>query len=102
MLAACALCGEVDGTSQAARKRFVSSAIGEVAERLGNTKAVCRKCYVHPAVLEAFFDGETISPPPRAAGGSRTGRPELSPEERAVVRLLQKRLAPAPARRRAA
>src|SRR5213079_2878299 len=60
VLAACALCAGVEGTSKAAKTRFVSTAIGHVAERLGNTKAVCRRCYVHPAVLEAFFDGETI------------------------------------------
>ena len=32
-------------------------AIEPVAEQLGNTPAVCRKCYVHPAVVEAYLDG---------------------------------------------
>ena len=32
-------------------------AIASVAQRLGNTSAVCRKCYVHPAVLECFLQG---------------------------------------------
>ena len=96
VLAACALGETVEATSQAAKKRFVSSAIGQVADRLGNTKAVCRRCYVHPAVLEAFFDGETIPPASRAAPASALlGRLQLSAAERAVVRLLQKRLAPA-------
>ena len=35
-------------------------AIESVAERLGNTKAVCRKCYIHPAILDAYMDGVTI------------------------------------------
>ena len=98
VLAACALCKEFEGTSQAARKRFVSASIGLVAERLGNTKAVCRKNYVHPAVLEAFFDGETI---PR---GSRSvlGRFHLSAAEVAVVRLLKSRLSETRRQRQAA
>jgi DNA topoisomerase-1 len=98
VLAACALREAFEGTSQAARKRFVSASIGRVAERLGNTKAVCRKNYVHPAVLEAFFDGETIPP------GSRSvlGRFHLSGAEVAVVRLLKTRLSEARRQRQAA
>ena len=103
VLAACALCAEVEGTSQAARKRFVAAAIGQVAERLGNTKAVCRRCYVHPAVLDAFVDGETIASAGHiASADALLGRLQLSAAERAVVRLLQKRLARAPSRRQAA
>ena len=99
VLAAGALCADCEGTSQAARKRFVTSAIGGVAERLGNTKAVCRKCYVHPAVIEAFFDGETITPFLRTTGSARGH--QLSPQEAAVVKLLSGRLAPK-SRRKAA
>ena len=83
-------------------KRNVMQAIGCVASRLGNTKAVCRRCYVHPAVLASFFAGRTIAPAPPATSAGRPGRAGLSPAERAVVRLLQHRLASAPARPRAA
>ncbi len=38
-------------------KQAVMRCIEEVAARLGNTKAVCRKCYVHPAVIDAYLDG---------------------------------------------
>ncbi len=38
-------------------KRAVSEAIKAVARRLGNTVAVCRKSYVHPAIVDAFLDG---------------------------------------------
>ena len=31
-----------------------------VAERLGNTPAVCRKCYVHPTVLESYLTGSML------------------------------------------
>ncbi len=55
---------ELDGfdppTSETAGKRAIVEAIDRVAETLGNTRAVCRKCYVHPAVLAAFQAGVTI------------------------------------------
>jgi DNA topoisomerase-1 len=38
-------------------RRNLARAIGAVAARLGNTKAVCRKCYVHPLILERYLDG---------------------------------------------
>jgi DNA topoisomerase-1 len=41
-------------TRPAAMKKTVNDAIRHVAEELGNTMAVCRKCYIHPAVIEAF------------------------------------------------
>src|SRR5205807_2602258 len=43
--------------SRAQAKRNVVSAIEAVAKRLGNTKTVCRKCYIHPALLNAYLDG---------------------------------------------
>lgn len=44
-------------------ERQVADVIGQVAAQLGNTPAVCRKCYVHPAVVEAFIAGELASLP---------------------------------------
>jgi DNA topoisomerase-1 len=38
----------------------IKDAISAVAKLLGNTPAICRKCYVHPAVLENYLDGNTI------------------------------------------
>ena len=43
--------------SEAQAKRNVVEAIKAVAQRLGNTPSVCRKCYVHPAVLECYMKG---------------------------------------------
>jgi DNA topoisomerase I len=55
--------------TQTEAKRNVSAALQGVAERLGNTVAVCRKCYVHPAVLEGYSRGKftalTKPPSPR-------------------------------------
>jgi DNA topoisomerase-1 len=44
--------------SEAAAKRIVTACVKEVAARLGNTPAVCRACYIHPAVPEAYARGE--------------------------------------------
>jgi DNA topoisomerase I len=65
--------------SQAEGRRNIAQAIEAVAKELGNTKAVCRKCYVHPAVLESYLEGrlgETLR------GGS---------EEKTIVALLEAR-----------
>jgi DNA topoisomerase-1 len=47
-------------------KRKMSEAVNAVAGYLGNTAAICRKCYVHPRVFEAFEEG-TLMPPEGAA-----------------------------------
>src|SRR6185437_4348817 len=46
--------------SESQARKNVVAAIKSVAERLGNTPAVCRKCYVHPAVLERYMDGQML------------------------------------------
>jgi len=100
-LAASALCADLEQPSATARKRVVSEAIGHVAGRLGNTKAVCRRCYIHPAVIDAFLEGETIAPFVRTTSAARSGKHRLSAEETAVVKLLNARLG-ARGRRKAA
>lgn len=45
------------GSSATAVKAAIVAAVRRVAERLGNTPAICRKCYIHPAVLDAFQQG---------------------------------------------
>jgi DNA topoisomerase-1 len=77
VLAAKALAGTAAFTSQADAKRKINRAVESVAARLGNTKAVCRKCYIHPAILEAYAEGVTIA----------AGEPEA-----AVVAIIERRL----------
>jgi DNA topoisomerase-1 len=43
--------------TQSEAKRNLVRAVDAVAARLGNTKAVCRKCYIHPVVIERYLDG---------------------------------------------
>ena len=69
--------------SVSAAKKNVVRAVESVANRLGNTTSVCRKSYIHPAVVDAYMDGDVIKPSKRRLGGSR-----LSPQEAAVVNLL--------------
>jgi DNA topoisomerase-1 len=57
VLAANALTGFEPATSPTQARRNLNQAIKAVAERLGNTVAVCRKCYVHPEIMAAYLDG---------------------------------------------
>ncbi len=81
--------------SQAQAKRNVVRAIESVAKRLGNTKAVCQKCYVHPHVLNSYMEGTLIQTlrkrVNRELSHSLRGLPA---EEAAVLMLLQQQLKP--------
>ena len=59
-----------------------------VAKRLGNTKAVCRKCYIHPAILGAYMDRATI----QTIGKRLRTQDGLAHEESAVARLIEQGL----------
>jgi len=75
-------------------KANVKTAIGAVAKMLGNTPAVCRKCYVHPAVLETYLNGTLLE-----GLKSKTEKTlaekldDLNAEEAAVLTFLRDRLA---------
>ena len=60
VLAAQLLRGFEPSRSRAEARRHVVRAIEDISKRLGNTKAVCRKSYVHPDVLDAYFDGSLL------------------------------------------
>ena len=82
--------------TQRESERNIVRAIDEVSERLGNTRAVCRKYYVHPALLEAYLEGRTV----QLAGDSPRKRPRraghaaaLRRDEVAVLQFLQEELA---------
>lgn len=99
-----------------AAKSNLSRAVQVVSERLGNTPAICRRCYVHPEIMAAYLDGslsrECISPGRCAPGRGNESPPgelaetarsllrnstrsriraELSPEEKAVFNFLKRR-----------
>ena len=89
---------EVD--DEAGRKKAIVEAIESVAAQLGNTPAVCRACYVHPEVLEAYLDGTMVEALSEQARGVGRGAHALRPEEAAVLGMLQARLAREQRRRR--
>jgi DNA topoisomerase-1 len=85
VLAGMALCELGTAGNRTAIRRNLSTAIKGVAARLGNTPAVCRKCYIHPAVIEAYESGtltaQMQSQPP-------TARRRLNAEETALLAFL--------------
>jgi DNA topoisomerase-1 len=93
VLAALALQEYEKFDSEAQAKKNVVRAIESVAEKLGNTPSICRKCYVHPAVIESYLDGTMLHAlQQRARDELKTDLHALGPEEAAVVALLQQRL----------
>jgi DNA topoisomerase-1 len=80
--------------SQAQAKKNLLRAIENVSQRLGNTPAICRKCYIHPAVINAYLEGTMLAtarqPAERETARSRS---RLPPEEASVLQLLERRLA---------
>jgi DNA topoisomerase I len=94
VLAALALAEFEAFDNQTQAKKNLVAAIERVAEKLGNTTSVCRKCYIHPAIIDSYLDG-TIS----EAWKQRTEEElsqslgEFSPEEAAVMAFLRERLA---------
>lgn len=94
-LAASALREMEPADTLTARKHNVVEAIKQVAGRLGNTPAICRKCYIHPHIMEAYLDGTLAE----GLKGSSNGL-GLPSEEAAVLRLLSRQLAWAPRTRK--
>ncbi len=62
-----------DALDEAPPKAFTVQLVQEVADSLGNTPAVCRKCYIHPAVLRAPDDSDARARLQRLA---RKGKPD--------------------------
>jgi DNA topoisomerase-1 len=84
--------------SETEARRNVTQVVKQVAQQLGNTPAVCRACYIHPAVIEAYVASHEDAPLADALGRQLAdaaedgGAGSLSPGEAAVLRLLRRRL----------
>ena len=79
-------------SSDTQAKKNIVSAIETVAKKLGNTKAVCRRCYIHPAVLESYVDGSMLDTISQRARKVSRAVERLTDGEHAVLSLLQRRL----------
>jgi len=92
VMAALALQEVEKAETQAAARKNVRAAIERVAARLGNTPAICRKCYIHPEVLQAYAEGDLLLEIEKKVEGELDRGAALRPEEAAVLTLLQGRL----------
>jgi DNA topoisomerase I len=73
-----------------ALKKHVRDVVALVAERLGNTPTICRKCYIHPEIVTAYELGELALG--RHVDQESEDRIELDKAERAVLRFLKSRM----------
>ena len=78
-------------TKRAAEQNVVK-AIEQTAARLGNTRSVCRKYYVHPALIEAYLAGVVLPPPTKTPWVERDGSgPTLRRHEAEVLDFINAR-----------
>jgi DNA topoisomerase-1 len=91
VLAAQALCAFEKCDTKVQVKKNIVAAVASVAQKLGNTPAVCKKCYIHPHVLDSYLEGTLIEALKQRSKKSKTPR-GLPSEEAAVLGLLQRRL----------
>ena len=79
--------------SEAEAKRNVIAAIDTVAKQLGNTRAICRKCYVHPKILNSYMSGDLIKMvDAKIADNFKRRYSKLNADELMVLSFLHKRL----------
>jgi DNA topoisomerase-1 len=87
LLAALALNAQESFETKKQAKANIKAAICAVAQLLGNTPAICRKCYVHPAIIDAYISGTQIAGLEQAIKNS--GKINLHAVERAVLKSLR-------------
>ena len=79
--------------TKATQKKNLKAAIERVSARLGNTPTICRKCYVHPEVLNAYIEGDLALTVKQEVEKELTeDLAHLKPEEAAVLAMLEARL----------
>ena len=93
VLAAMALHELESFDTKAAAKRNLRAAIEKVSAKLGNTPTICRKCYVHPEVINSYLEGTLLEEAREEAEAElRDELGGLKPEEAVVLSFLQRRL----------
>jgi DNA topoisomerase I len=86
VLAALALSRQKEFQTKKQGKSNIKTAISAVAELLGNTPAVCRKCYVHPVIVEAYLSRTRIAG--LNGNGDESQPPDVRGAEQAVLKFL--------------
>jgi DNA topoisomerase I len=93
VMAAMALREFEEFDTKASQKKNLKAAIERVASRLGNTPTICRKCYIHPEVLNAYAEGPLLlEMKEQVEDALRGDLAQLKPEEAAVLAMLEARL----------
>ena len=93
VLTAIALNAQEKFESKKQAKSNIKTAISAVAKILGNTPAICRKCYVHPAVLRNYLDQESIEGLKRVTDETlENDELDLRASEKAVLKFLESRV----------
>src|SRR5213594_4118950 len=87
LLTAIGLSVQPNFESKKRAKANINNAVSAAAEVLGNTPAICRKCYVHPAVIEAYLNGMLIAG--LTSARKSAGRWDLRAAEKAVLKFLR-------------
>ena len=70
-------------------KSAAIDAVKEVAQQLGNTPSVCRKCYIHPAILKSFEDEKLLALFVKESASRKKPEAGLTREESALLRFLK-------------
>src|SRR3989442_11949753 len=95
MVAAVELRAMGPAASRREADRNIVRALDAVSERLGNTRAVCRKYYVHPALVHAYLLGHTAPPspaPPSLRPRREQSTAALPRDEVVVLQFLQEKV----------
>jgi DNA topoisomerase-1 len=95
MLAAEALRAIGPAKSKREAEKNIVAAVDVTAKRLGNTRSVCRKYYIHPALIEGYLEGSVLPPMPERKWNKRKSKgPTLRQHEMDVLAFLKARLKP--------
>jgi DNA topoisomerase I len=74
-------------------KRNLRAAIALVSDRLGNTPTICRKCYIHPEVLNAYLEGKLVLEAKADVESALISElDQLQPSEAALLAMLRTRI----------
>jgi DNA topoisomerase-1 len=92
-LAAKALRGFRDLETESKRKKAIVRAVEKVAKHLGNTPAICRRCYIHPAIFDGYMDGSLLEAlAAKTKAYLKENIEHMSSEEAAITAYLRLRL----------
>jgi DNA topoisomerase I len=91
LLAAEALREFSDFTSQTEAKKNVVKVVEAVSKQLGNTKAVCRKCYIHPIIINTYLEGSLPVSLTEIESHIEKHMTQLKKDEATVILFLQQK-----------